>query len=92
MQLPHLSGRYLGTKGAVALRCLYLQKDGKCSGRYKGFACIGDRCKADKEACPHYDRGFYCTKFGRFGCVGMSRCGETVDEYLRVFHRPKAKA
>ena len=75
------------------MKCFYLQKDGRCSGRYKGFACIGTKCRADKDPpCEHYDQGFYCRKFQRFGCVGQSRCGETVDTYLKVSREARPRA
>ncbi len=75
------------------MRCVHLEEDGRCSGMYKGFACIGDRCKAEKEPpCPHYDKGFYCTKYRRFGCVGMSKCGDTVEVHLKAVRSPRAKA
>lgn len=75
------------------MRCVHLEEDGRCSGRYKGFGCIGERCRADKEPpCPHYVDGFYCRRFGRFGCVGLSKCEGSVDAYLRAVQRPKARA
>jgi hypothetical protein len=73
------------------MKCYYLRPDGKCDGRYKDLGCIGSRCRAEKDPpCPHYDQGFYCTKFRRFGCVGLSNCTGSIDEYMKLT-RPRAK-
>lgn len=68
------------------MECAHLLADGLCNGRYRGFACIGPRCKADKgPACEHYDRGFYCMKFHRFGCIGPSKC-QGLSDSMTVPH------
>jgi hypothetical protein len=74
------------------MKCYYLLEDGTCDGLYKGFACIGRRCRAEKEPpCEHYVQGFYCSKYRRFGCVGLSNCtGDIVEDYARV-RRERAK-
>lgn len=75
------------------MHCAFRLEDGRCNGKYKGFACIGAKCRGEKEMpCPFYDHNYYCRKFRRFGCVGRSRCGETVEEYLRVMDMDRAKA
>lgn len=75
------------------MQCQYLTNDGLCDGRYKGFACIGPRCKAEREpVCEHYDQGFYCKKFRRFGCIGLSKCRGELGEYMRVCEEAKARA
>lgn len=75
------------------MRCVHLEEDGRCSGMYKGFACIGARCRAEQEPpCPHYDKGFYCTKYRRFGCVGMSKCNVPVVAEIGSATEPRARA
>lgn len=72
--------------------CQHLLADGLCNGRYSGFACIGPKCKAVKEPlCEHYEQGFYCRKFRRFGCIGLSRCQGDLDVYMRVTQEMRAK-
>jgi len=75
------------------MKCVHLEDNGRCSGQYKGFTCIGEKCRAEKELpCPHFDQGFYCTKFRRFGCVGMSKCGIDHSGLLKAPERAKGKA
>ncbi len=75
------------------MKCFHILPNGKCDGMYHGFMCIGEKCRADKEPpCANYDKGFYCTKFRRFGCVGVSRCGGTLEEYMRVANPEKARS
>ena len=74
------------------MRCHYIKEDGKCSGQYKGFKCIEEKCKAEREpVCEFYPNGFYCTKLGRFGCIGRSKCDGTIQSYIQAAN-PKAKA
>jgi hypothetical protein len=75
------------------MKCVHILSDGKCAGMYKGFTCIGDKCRSEKEApCEFYDKGFYCKKFGRFGCVGLSKCSGTLEQYMKVANSDRAKA
>lgn len=75
------------------MKCYYLQMDGRCEGRYKGFACIGGKCRAEKDPpCEHYVQGFYCSKYRRFGCVGISNCTGSVEDHARVRQQEKARA
>jgi len=75
------------------MRCYYLTGDGKCEGRYKGFACIGAKCRAEKDPpCEHYDKGFYCLKYRRFGCPGLTKCNEEHALIPARTRREKAKA
>jgi hypothetical protein len=74
------------------MRCFYLQKDGRCEGRYKGVACIGSKCRAEKDPpCEHYIQGFYCSKYRRFGCEGLSNCAPSVQVMVKN-KRERAKA
>lgn len=64
--------------------CKYLSKEGLCTGRYTGYACIRKQCSYQRESkdCEYHDpTGDYCRKFGRFGCVGRENCG-TLASYL----------
>lgn len=68
------------------VKCKYLRKDGLCSGRYAGFACIKRHCTYYKQAqaCEYREAtGDYCRKYGRFGCVGRDSC-RTLADYLEA--------
>jgi hypothetical protein len=74
------------------MRCYYIRADGRCEGQYEGFACIGPKCRANKEPpCEYYVQGFYCSKYRRFGCEGLSRCPGLSVPVMKV-KRENAKA
>jgi hypothetical protein len=55
--------------------CRHLGSDGICQGKYKGFGCIGDRCKdptrgPGKPRCRHGRADGYCKKHRKFECAG----------------------
>jgi hypothetical protein len=69
--------------GGVQMSCPQMDTDGLCHGKYHGFACIKDKCRADvQHICVHStEGGHYCTKFHRFECIGVENCG-TLEDYL----------
>ena len=54
--------------------CKHLDKDGICQGKYKGFGCIGDKCKDSTRGpgnkCRFLRDDGYCTKHKKFQCDG----------------------
>lgn len=79
-----MSQRYFGE---LFMSCKYLDKDGRCSGKYNGFACIKSQCSYFKETvdkllnCPYsVEKGLYCKKYKSFLCT-MGKCS-TYAEYL----------
>jgi len=73
------------------MQCIHFNADGVCKGKYNGFACIGPKCKAEKDPpCEYNDQDFYCRKFKRFGCVGRSNC-TSLEEYLKSVNRKATK-
>ena len=70
----------------MTVHCRYLTKDGKCTGKYDGYACIRDQCTLVKESkrCEYHEvTGDYCRKYARFGCVGKENCHSLAD-YLET--------
>lgn len=68
------------------MRCKYLSRDGRCTGKYSGYACIKRHCAYSKGAqnCQYHESsGDYCLKYGRFGCVGRESC-KTLTDYLEA--------
>jgi hypothetical protein len=74
------------------LYCDHLALDGKCTGQYKGFSCIKDKCKADKRKPCEFSTpdGFYCLKYRRFECVGAENCG-TLEQYMDFVKQRREK-
>ena len=73
------------------MECIHLDSDGVCKGKYSGFACIGPKCKAERDPpCEHNEQEFYCRKFKRFGCVGRSNC-TSLEDYLKAVNRKGIK-
>jgi len=58
---------------AMAKRCIFMDSDGICHGKYMGFRCIGKKCELygkfmiDDADCAYLING-YCKKFRVFGC------------------------
>lgn len=55
--------------------CKHLDENGLCRGKYKGFACIGDRCQDPTRGpgavkCRHGRADGYCMKHRKFECRG----------------------
>lgn len=74
------------------MRCDYLDLEGKCKGPYRGFGCIKDRCRAEKQAgCEYNEQGFYCRKYRKFECIGIANCA-TIDDYMSFVAARKKKA
>ena len=56
-------------------KCIFMDEEGICHGKYMGFRCIGERCEIynnkiyqmDEDECAYYING-YCKKFAVFGC------------------------
>ena len=73
--------------------CEYLDPDGKCTGLYKGFSCIQDKCRAEaRKRCEFSSpEGFYCLKYNRFECVGAENCG-TLEQYMEFLRQRREKA
>jgi hypothetical protein len=73
--------------------CAHLDQEGKCHGRYDGFTCIKEKCRADKgDRCSwSTEEGFYCMKFNRFECIGRENCG-TLDDYMRFIRHRRENA
>lgn len=70
----------------MSLHCKYLAKDGMCTGKYSGYACIREQCTLVKQSktCEHHEpTGDYCRKYARFGCVGKANC-ESLADYLET--------
>lgn len=68
------------------MKCRFLTKDGICTGKYSGYACIKKQCSSFQEGqkCEfHEPSGDYCKKYARFGCVGKESC-ETLSDYLEA--------
>lgn len=75
------------------MHCRYMAKDGTCSGKYSGYACIKGHCTLVKEskACEHHEpTGDYCRKYARFGCVGRDNCTSLAD-YLDTVSEDQAE-
>lgn len=75
------------------MHCKYMAKDGMCSGKYSGYACIKGHCTLVKEskACEHHEpTGDYCRKYARFGCVGRDNCTSLAD-YLDTVSEDQAE-
>ncbi|GEM_PF-3017080 len=64
--------------GVKKLQCMYLDENGMCTGRYRGFACLENRCpfyeRIIKNECPFRRGDGYCTVYGRFYCPGTGMC------------------
>ena len=75
------------------MECDYLDTEGRCTGQYKGFSCIKDKCRAgEKKRCEFSTpEGFYCLKYQRFECVGLENCG-TLEQYMDFVKERKEKA
>jgi hypothetical protein len=75
------------------LRCAHIDDEGKCQGKYKGFACIKDKCLSDevKKCAYSTEEGYYCLKFNRFECIGLENCG-TLNDYMNFIRLRKEKA
>ena len=75
------------------MRCDNLTPDGKCSGKYEGFSCIKEKCKADRRTRCEFctPEGFYCLKYRRFECVGAENCG-TLQQYMEFVKQRREKA
>jgi len=75
-------------------KCRFLDQEGWCHGKYKGFKCIGDKCKyfeaKKRVGCKHFSEG-YCEKYGRFFCPGKRACEEGRYEELLAAHEKKMK-
>ena len=55
--------------------CKHLDGKGICQGKYKGFGCIGDKCKdptrgPGNKKCRHGRDDGYCMKHKKFQCEG----------------------
>ena len=64
------------------MHCRYLARDGHCTGKYDGYACIREHCSIlqDAKKCEfHEESGDYCRKYARFGCVGRDNCDSLAD-------------
>jgi len=64
------------------MKCKFRTVTNRCTGKYKGFACIREQCSyyAESKKCEfHEASGDYCWKYGRFGCVGKNSCGTLLD-------------
>lgn len=75
------------------MHCKYLAKDGRCTGKYAGYACIRDQCTLVKlsKRCEHHEpTGDYCRKYARFGCVGKENCTSLAD-YLDTVSEEQAE-
>jgi hypothetical protein len=75
------------------MSCDYLDPEGKCTGQYRGFACIKDMCRAElRKRCEFSTpEGFYCLKYRRFECVGAGNCA-TLEQYMEFIRQRKEKA
>ncbi len=61
--------------------CKHLDASGICQGMYKGFGCIGDKCRdktkgPGQKRCRHGRADGYCMKHKKFQCEG-----EACDDY-----------
>lgn len=70
--------------------CKYEDPDGWCTGKYRGFACIEDRCPlfleedTSGDECEYsVNNGFYCRKYSKFYCAGIGNCDD-ADNYFRM--------
>lgn len=64
------------------MHCRFLAREGTCSGKYAGYACIKDHCTLVQESrkCEYHEpSGDYCRKYARFGCVGRDSCASLAD-------------
>jgi hypothetical protein len=74
------------------MRCDFMDIDGRCRGRYEGFGCIEESCRAERKAeCEFNEQGFYCRKYRRFECIGIANCG-TLDDYLAFVNERRRRA
>jgi hypothetical protein len=73
-------------------QCAHIDLEGKCRGKYEGFMCIREKCRADRTSrCPwSTEEGFYCLKFNRFECIGKENCG-TLDDYVQFIRMRRDK-
>jgi len=75
------------------MHCKFLAKDGLCTGKYAGYACIREQCAIVKQSkeCEHHEvSGDYCRKYARFGCVGKENCSYLTD-YLETVSEDQAE-
>lgn len=78
----------------MTLHCRHLAKDGICTGRYEGYACIKEQCALVKQSkeCEHHEvSGDYCRRYARFGCVGKDNCSSLTD-YLETVSEAQAES
>lgn len=68
------------------MMCEYDDGNGWCTGKYKGFGCIKNKCSVLKasdefdDGCPGIaGEGMYCSKFNRFFCAGEENCTDTAS-------------
>jgi hypothetical protein len=75
------------------MSCDYLDAEGNCTGVYKGFRCIQDKCRAEaRKRCEFStSEGFYCLKYRLFECVGPENCG-TLEQYKEFLKQRRKKA
>lgn len=75
------------------MRCDKLTPEGKCSGKYEGFGCIKEKCKADRRTRCEFctPEGFYCLKYRRFECVGAENCS-TLQQYMEFVKQRRERA
>lgn len=71
------------------MECGFSDGSGWCTTRFKGFACVGDKCELhpefsqDANQCPDEGGdGVYCHRFHRFFCAGRDHCSEH-EAYIR---------
>ncbi len=69
------------------MKCIFMDSDGICHGRYKGFKCNEEKCEDyGKYMIPEgfcaYWRDGYCKKLGIFTCDGKNKDCPYYTEYL----------
>ena len=69
--------------------CKYDDGNGWCTGKFKGFGCIKNKCDDYTpnnnigDECPDIEgNGIYCHKYNRFYCAGKENCIDSAS-YIR---------
>ncbi|NPA75132.1 MAG: hypothetical protein GXO25_03500 [Euryarchaeota archaeon] len=71
----------------IKVKCIFLDSNGICHGRYMGFKCIEEKCEwygkyfVPVGICAFWVEG-YCKKLGLFNCDGKNRECPYYTEYV----------
>ncbi len=69
------------------MKCVFMDDEGICHGRYKGFKCIEEKCEdygkymVPEGVCAYWRDG-YCKKLHIFTCDGKNKKCPYYKEYI----------